>query len=363
MKIVQFIPSLNSGGAERFVVDLSNSLASNHKVYLFTLLDINEYGFYKMNLYEQIEIISLNKKLGVDLLLPFKIFRRLLKIKPDKVHSHLNAIFYLIICFLFLRKTNFFHTIHSDATKEAKSKFSYITKLFLFKTKLVSPITISNESSRGFQSFYGLDSHQINNGRNINLNKQYVNKNLLQDFKNTPSTKILLTVGRIEHEKNQIMLANAFNILIKKGYDVSLLIVGENIDHEISTKIKSINKGIHLLGQVSNALDYIANANIFCLSSLYEGMPITLIECFGVGVIPVCTPVGGIKNMIVDGKNGFLSKDITLENYVVALEKCLCLSEDEVYKMKNNCKKEYQNYSMETCTKKHELVYQKKLDI
>ena len=50
MKIVQFIPSLNSGGAERFVIDLSNSLASNHKVHLFTLLDINEYGFYKNDL-------------------------------------------------------------------------------------------------------------------------------------------------------------------------------------------------------------------------------------------------------------------------------------------------------------------------
>ena len=180
-----------------------------------------------------------------------------------------------------------------------------------------------------------------------------------EGFKKTPATKILLTVGRISHEKNQIMLAEAFNILINKGYDVSLLIIGSNQDQKISVKIKSINKDIHLLGQISNPLDYIANANVFCLSSLYEGMPITLIECFG--VIPICTPVGGIKNMIVDGENGFLSKDISLESYVVALEKYLYLNEDEINKMKTHSKKEYQNYSMETCTYKHELVYQKKL--
>ena len=361
MKIAQFIPALNSGGAERFVVDLSNSLATNHKVYLFTLLDVNKHGFYKSDVCENVELISLNKKLGVNLLLPFKIFFKLCKIKPDVVHTHLSPIFYLFLCFFTLKKSIYFHTIHNDATKEAKSKFGYFIKLFLFKSKLVSPITISDESSRGFQSFYGLDSHQINNGRYIDLNKKYINSALLEGFKKTPATKILLTVGRISHEKNQIMLANAFNILVNKGYDIALLIVGAILDKEIYTKIKLINKDINLLGQVSNPLDYIANANVFCLSSLYEGMPITLIECFGVGAIPICTPVGGIKNMIVDGENGFLSKDISLESYVVALEKCLHLNEDEINKMKINSKKEYQNYSMETCTNKHEMVYQKKL--
>ena len=361
MKIVQFIPGLDSGGAERFVVDLSNSLANNHKVYLFTLLNINEHGFYKSDLCENVEIISLNKKLGVNLLLIFKIFLKLRKIKPDVVHTHLSTIFYLFLSYFLLKKSIFFHTIHSDASKEAKSKFGYFIKLFLFKSKLVSPITISNESSRGFESFYGLDSYKINNGRNVDLNKKYINNALFEDFKKTPSTKILLNVGRIDHPKNQIMLANAFNVLINKGYDISLLIIGSNQKQEIAIKIKSINNNIHLLGQVSNPLDYIANADVFCLSSLYEGMPISLIECFGVGVIPVCTPVGGIKDMIVDGKNGFLSQDIGLESYVIALEKYLGLSEDEINKIKSNSKKEYQNYSMETCTNKHELVYQNKL--
>ena len=361
MKIIQFIPSLNSGGAERFVVDLSNSLAKNHKVYLFTLLDIDEHGFYKRDLCENVELISLNKKLGVNLLLPFKIFLKLRKIKPDIVHTHLSPIFYLFLCFFTLKKTIFFHTIHNDALKEAKTKFGYFIKLFLFKSKLVSPITISDESSRGFQSFYGLDSHKINNGRNIDLKKQYINNAFFEDFKKTPNTKILLTVGRIVPAKNQIMLANAFNILLNKGHDIALLIVGSILDKEIYTKIKLINKDINLLGQVSNPLDYMANANVFCLSSLYEGMPISLIECFAVGAIPICTPVGGIKDMIVDGKNGFLSNDISLESYVVALEKYLCLSEDEINKMKTYSKKEFQNYSMETCANKHELVYQMKL--
>lgn len=361
MKIIQFIPNLNSGGAERFVVDLSNSLANNQKVYLFTLLDINEHGFYKSDLLENVEVISLNKKLGVNLLLPFKIFFKLRKIKPDIVNTHLSSIFYLFLCYFALKKTFFFHTIHNDARKEAPTKFDYFIRLFLFKSKLVSPITISDESSGGFQSFYGLDSHQINNGRYIDFNKQYINNSLFVDFKKTPNTKILLSVGRIVKAKNQIMLANAFNILISKGYDISLLIIGNIRDKEIAAKIKLINNDIHLLGQVSNPLDYIANANVFCLSSLYEGMPISLIECFGVGTIPICTPVGGIKDMIDDGKNGFLSDDISLESYVVALEKYLSLNEDEINKMKNHSKKEYQNYSMKTCANKYKLVYQKKL--
>lgn len=357
MKIVHFIPSLNSGGAERFVVDLSNSLALNHKVYLFTLLDINEYGFYKRDLSDNVEIISLHKKLGVDLLLPFKIFRELLKIKADIVHSHLNTVFYLIICFLFLRKTNFFHTIHNDPIKEAKSKFQFYFKFFLFKNSFVYPITISNSSDKAFKDLYDLPSIKIYNGRLINSTGQYRNDSFLNKFKKTKDTKVFVNVARLSIQKNQIMLAKAFNILVNKGYDISLLIIGQKLDQEICTKIKLISKDIHLLGQVSNTLDYIANSDIFCLSSLHEGMPISLIECFGLGIIPVCTPVGGMKDMIVDGKNGLLSNDISLESYVVALEKCLCLSYDEICKMRKNSKKEYQNYSMETCTKKHVLVY------
>ena len=50
MKIIQVIPQLNSGGAERFVVDLCNELDTTHEVVLFVLFPIETHGFFSNEL-------------------------------------------------------------------------------------------------------------------------------------------------------------------------------------------------------------------------------------------------------------------------------------------------------------------------
>ncbi len=53
-------------------------------------------------------------------------------------------------------------------------------------------------------------------------------------------------------------------------------------------------------------LEYLKMGDAYALCSSYEGMPISLIEAIGVGCIPVCTPVGGIVDVVHNGENGFL---------------------------------------------------------
>lgn len=55
------------------------------------------------------------------------------------------------------------------------------------------------------------------------------------------------------------------------------------------------------------------NADIFCLSSNFEGMPITLLEASLAGLPAVSTPVCGAVDLIKDGVNGFLSKSHSLK--------------------------------------------------
>ena len=52
-----------------------------------------------------------------------------------------------------------------------------------------------------------------------------------------------------------------------------------------------------------------------CISSISEAMPLVLIEALYAGCIPICTNVGGIGEIIVDGENGFLSEGIDLNSY------------------------------------------------
>jgi glycosyltransferase involved in cell wall biosynthesis len=101
-----------------------------------------------------------------------------------------------------------------------------------------------------------------------------------------------------------------------------LLIVGDLREKEVVNRLQEISAAdpyIHLIGDRSNIADYLAIADAYCLSSHYEGMPISLIEAFSLGCIPICTPVGGIPEMIEDRINGFLSSETTELAYFNAI--------------------------------------------
>ena len=71
---------------------------------------------------------------------------------------------------------------------------------------------------------------------------------------------------------------------------------------------------VYFLGKVTNVSDYLLCADAFVLTSIFEGLPISLLEALSAGVIPVCTPVGGIINIVT--KNiGFLSEDVSKDAY------------------------------------------------
>lgn len=93
---------------------------------------------------------------------------------------------------------------------------------------------------------------------------------------------------------------------------------------------------VHLLGTRNNPRDYMKAADAFCLSSLYEGIPITLIECFSVGTIPICTPVGGMKNMLKYGKNGILSMGVSRQEIEDSLVRFMDILDEGKEAMKLN---------------------------
>jgi glycosyltransferase involved in cell wall biosynthesis len=103
--------------------------------------------------------------------------------------------------------------------------------------------------------------------------------------------------------------------------------------------------------------DYLYASDGFCLSSVYEGMPISLIEAFACGCIPVCTPVGGIINTIEQGVTGFLSLTVSESDYLDALRKFI--------KFGSSINKEllvkyyHENLSIEQCALKYMNMYGK----
>ena len=358
MRIVEIIPQLHIGGAEHFTVNLCNELVNQgHEVTLIVTNPIQKYGHFSKYLDSRVRLISMDKKAGPDINLFFKLPKLILKLRPDIVHTHLGAIVYNILSPLIFSKAKYFHTIHNTAEKEATTGgyISAIARKFQFNLKTVKPITISKETHKSFEKYYGkkIKPTLILNG----VPKGEISESSISEMESGILT--LVNVARVMPQKNHLELVKAVEELNNEGYPIILYIIGYN-DTPEGNEIKSMNlKYSHLLGPKSNPLDYMAKADGFILSSIYEGMPLTLIESMSIGKISICTPVGGIKDMITDGVNGILSKDTSKESLKEAIIRFINLSQDKREQISSNASASYNDYTMTKCTLEYLDVFNK----
>lgn len=356
MKILEIIPQLSQGGAERFVIDLCNDMSKEHEVVLVVLHNVDNHGFFRKELSKQVRLISMNKRMGMDWQLFFRLAKLIREEKPDVVHTHLRGIVYTFLSYIFTSKIKFIHTVHNDAKMEAGGGVSKWCRELAFNLKRVHPVTISEESQHSFEEFYHLPSTLIYNGRpeyNFNTDISAVQQEL-ENIKTNKQAKIIVNIARIQPQKNQLPLAKAIDNLNKQGYAVELAIIGSKADKQIVNNIEALHSPyVHLLDVRTNPRDYMRAADAFCLSSIYEGMPITLIECFSVGAIPLCTPVGGIVNMIQDSENGLLAQSSNQEGIEQILQRFLELKDETITNMKDKSLKTFERFNMQHCCQQY----------
>ncbi len=359
MKIVEIIPQLSSGGAERFVVDLCNELSVSHEVTLIVYYDLSKYGFYLNELSAKVNIISLGKKEGFSFSLFYRLYQEIERITPDVVHLHTRAINYAFPLAFATKNIDFYMTIHNAAEKEAGGLLGKLIRKTSFTTRMITPVTISKESLNSFKDFYGLSAPLIFNGRNINGDRSVDTevKDECNAYRTNTSTRLLVNIARFTSVKRQDLLVRVVARLVNEGYDISLLLIGRHMEHGVLNNVEAVGcKNVHVLGEKDNPLDYLKLADAFCLCSSYEGMPISLIEAMGVGTIPVCTPVGGIVD-VINENNGFLSDDISEEAYYMALKRFLDTDKTVLDDMRQRLIQAYKPYSMTECAAKYEALF------
>ena len=122
----------------------------------------------------------------------------------------------------------------------------------------------------------------------------------------------IVTVGRIDENKNQALLLRAFALIAADYPDYQIILYGKG-DQEENLKQLADNLGIAdrviFAGNVSDVADKIKKAGVFVLTSNTEGMPNALIEAMVLGLPVIATdcPCGGPRDLIEDGVNGILT--------------------------------------------------------
>jgi glycosyltransferase involved in cell wall biosynthesis len=304
MKVMQIMPRFVLAGAEIMGEHLAIALADNSlDVSVISLYD------YQSPITKRLEengvpVFYLEKKLGFDIKIINRLYKLFKEQKPDVIHTHLYIMPYVIPAAILARVPVRVHTIHNIAEKEVGTinrKFSR----FFYKFCRVRPVSISPLVQESVMEEYGLQPAKVNmiyNG--IDLNKCIPKKNY-----KTKEKIILLHIGRFSEQKNHMELIESFKIVHDSAPNAVLRLIGSGeLEPGVRERVKELNleECVEFLGLKSNVHKFLAEADIFVLPSLWEGMPMTLIEAMATGLPIVAAEVGGIPDMIKDNTTGLL---------------------------------------------------------
>ena len=359
MRILHIHPSMLSGGIEAMICAMSAEMArQGHDVTFCSIYQPKPDDIFWYQLPETVHKMTLGKQnIGFSLREVFAIYRFIKKGRFDVVQLH-GFFYYFFLSVLLLPRQKFFYTLHSDARRESVKwdvRFFWLKKL-MFRLGRVRAITISPASQQTFLEFYGCKSALCENG--IPMPKVDDRENAVDEARINPQTKVFLHPGRISEAKNQLVLVKVFSRLIKEGYDVALLIAGMEDDDDIMQQIRPyFTDRIRFLGIRTDVPSLMAKADGMCLPSVWEGLPVTLLECLAVGCVPICSPVGGIVNVVENGKNGLLSKSSSEEDYYQTMLQFLAMTAEEVAHLKRYCAASFKPHHISNTVQKYIREY------
>lgn len=228
------------------------------------------------------------------------------------------------------------HTVHGISfNKEVHIAKRYIFySIEFFATFFCDQLVLVNKFYKKYYWFFRKKTITIYNG--INFNK-YHDSN--EDKAKNGLIRILF-IGRLDKQKNPLMLLEAAKHLTKKHKQLIFSFIGGG---ELWDKCNQyiqengLEKFIILEGWKSNVTDYYCSHDIFCLPSIYEAFGLVFLEAGYFKLPTVATNVEGIPEVILDNQTGLLvpsNDSISLTN---ALEK-LILNEDLRVNLGKNAK-------------------------
>lgn len=168
---------------------------------------------------------------------------------------------------------------------------------------------------------------------------------------------IALFVGRLTHAKGLDRLLQSWEKIYNKIPTWKLYIVGDGPLRPILQQ-KILKKGIKnvIFTGNTNPEPYYVKAKLFCMTSRYEGFPMTLIECQFYGVVPIImNSYAAAPDIVKDKYNGIITTE-SVKEYSTKLYE-LMLNDDLILYLSGNCLREVESYSPKVIFNKYEALF------
>lgn len=298
MKIGFYINVIGGGGAERVVANLANQFSedNNEVIVITSIRHEREYALSEQVKRYNLEEKEIGGRLKKNILRISKLRKIVKNEKIDILISFMAEPNYRAIIATLGLKTKCLISVRNDPNKEYAGRIGTLLAKHLLP--LADGCVFQTEEA---QAWFPLKLQK----------KSTIIPNAVKEeffhIKRERTPGLIVTCGRLTGQKNHALLINAFCQLASDFPEVLLQIYGEGELHgQLQMLIDSTQYSdrITLMGATNNVPEVLSKADIFVLSSNYEGMPNALMEAMAAGVACISTdcPCGGAKMLLDSNK-------------------------------------------------------------
>jgi glycosyltransferase involved in cell wall biosynthesis len=358
MNIIHIVNSLECGGLENFAIDLSLEQRNlGHTVHICCLEVAGNLAPKALKNNTKVHVQNINP--GLDLKCIWRLMKLFRHEKADVVHTHnMKPLIHGTLAAKLAGVKTIVHTKHGRSDEKTYPLIWNMNK------KIIS---ISEDTRSCLLQHNNVDLEKtsvIPNGIPINsfAESSECVTNEVKNELNIPSNhKIIGIVARLAVEKDHSTLLNSFALIAAQLKDVSLVIVGDGpLIEPLKEEARKLNitERTYFLGFRTDISRLVSSFDVFVLSSISEGMSLTLLEAMAAKKPIVATNVGGNPEVVLNGESGLIVDAQNPSKMASALVRVLEDSEFATNLGKQGFQRVNKHFSVEEMTQKYLTAYE-----
>lgn len=311
IRVLEILATLKRAGAERMAVSLACRLdPARFETGVVSLFDAFSGGLEPELLAAGVPVWHLGKRPGPDVRIFGRLRRVIREFRPSLLHTHSYVLKYSLPASLAMRPEVMVHTVHNLAARETDFSGRLLHRLVF--GSYVATVAVGEQVRQSYSKWYGAEPEAtIRNGIEtaaFHLPEARRRWRDAQGFRN--DDLLVVSVGRLDPQKNPLLLIDAFAQAFRGDARGHLLLLGDGSLRTAARRHASergVEKRVHFLGVRADVAQVLAAGDIFALASDWEGTPLAVMEAMAAGLPIAATAVGGLPDLVAAGESGLLT--------------------------------------------------------